>query len=281
MRIRFVIAAMAALLLAPVIAKPGAANDGDFVESACSNSVRVSHSFATCLHGWYSNNYNWSPPGYKHTVENKCPEYGTVIASVDVQGGSDWKWTLTNGDKETDYRLGKTNAITCCADKSDLCYRSEVERIGSYIMKYAGSGTTYTYVNVDTHEKRYQFCQSNPDNIYCEVDPEGDANRASLPFNCGNHYCNVGDCEWNWNRSSASETCNLGFADSSMSISAEDGSSRTCTVVVKCQAYINWIDPDDSSRGGHWVYGWNDFSAQTWQMDELHNCSGTLQRGSC
>lgn len=262
MKLRLVVAAMALLLVVV---------ETERVEASCGNSVRIYHSVATCLSAEYSNDYNWIKLGYTYRVQNECSQYGMVAAKVDVKDSPDVDWTLNSSDKQGGTVLGKIDYIACCADKSELCYKNEVEQVGGYILLYAGQGTSYISHNVSTEQQRQAFCANYPNAIYCEVNPEGDA--IPLPYNCGDHYCNVGDCEWNFRKSQASETCPTNFTNYDMSISAIDGSSRQCTIAVPCQT---WSVAKESI-----IYYHNVLSAESWQMDELYNCDGNLRIGPC
>ena len=65
-----------------------------------------------------------------------------------------------------------------------------------------------------------------------------------------------------------------------MSISAEDGTSQRCTVNVRCESG-SFYPSVSGSPGGIMIFHANEFSAQVWDFDDLHNCSGTLQVGAC
>ena len=145
--------------------------------------------------------------------------------------------------------------------------------------------------DVSTHQLRYDFCQANPNNIYCTNDPSGDAHTepgtvavcgtdSTLACNCGDHFCTVGDCNWHWEQSPAVDTC----ADASwnnansytMTISATDGSSQTCNMTVDCMTG----GVRDDGVHAEWADGLT-WSASPWNIDDLRNCEGTLEDGSC
>ncbi len=71
--------------------------------AACTGSNRIDHSDAECLHGWWDNN-SW-PRESTFGAQNLCPDWGTVVAKVDIAGTSDRTWHLANGDK----RRGRTS----------------------------------------------------------------------------------------------------------------------------------------------------------------------------
>ena len=178
----------------------------------------------------------------------------------------------------------------CCFDQSDLCYKSQVEKNDSgQITRVTKSSLTLstTLVDVSTHHKRYDFCQANPDDIYCQVDPEGDANTEpegpacaeDSSCNCGDHHCTVGDCDWHWERSPAAATCaTAGSGDSSLyssSIDAEDGTGQTCTLEVACETERKL------HRGGDQRIEFNTVSDSVWNIDDYRNCDGTPREDSC
>lgn len=92
MKAKFLIAALAALLLSAVMIGQAGANSWEWVEpSACSSSDRVSDADSDCLDVWFSNNWNWQHAGYGHSVQNKCSEYGTLVVNVDTKNSYDIK----------------------------------------------------------------------------------------------------------------------------------------------------------------------------------------------
>ena len=284
MNLKLLMVAAAAFVALAVPAGQAVANSTWEVATACGSGHRISHQNASCLSaGWDNSPGFWSgvAGGSTYWVQSKCSTYGLVYASVDSPGALDDKWKLSNGNKEDSVFLTSNVAsIDCCINHGDqLCYKWQVEKNGANKIRHVtvtGSGYSSRMVNVSTHKQRYNFCKSNPDYIYCEINPEGDA--FTSPYNCGDHYCTVGDCTWHWNRSTADDTCHERFNPYSMSISAEDGTSQTCTIQVKCESHI---EPAISGGGGYMIYELNELSAPVWDFDNLANCSGTLQVGAC
>ena len=282
--LKVLMVAVAAFLASALPAGQAVANTSWWVDSACGSGHRISHSSASCLSaGWDNSPDFWSGSagGSTYWVQSHCSTYGLVYASVDVQNRQDHKVKLSNGNQYNgSLAVNDIRAIACCINHGDqLCYKWQVEKNGANEIRHVtvtGSGYSSTMVDVSTHKKRYNFCKGNPDYIYCEINPEGDA--FTPPYNCGDHYCTVGDCTWHWNRSTADDTCHERFNPYSMSISAEDGTSQTCTIQVKCESHI---EPAISGGGGYMIYELNELSAPVWDFDNLANCSGTLQVGAC
>ena len=96
--------------------------------AACEYGERISNTQARCM-----TSERWSSSGFfnnkRHVkVKNQCPEWGKVVAKVDIKGGTDATWTLTDGN----WRYGswrhptKIRQVSCCKDLSDLCSKSDV-----------------------------------------------------------------------------------------------------------------------------------------------------------
>ena len=283
MNLKLLMVAAAAFVTLALAAGQVVANQKWDVNSGCGSGHRISHSQASCLNaGWNNSPGFWSgnPGGCDYWLTGKCASYGLVYANVDLKDRLDHKWKLTNNSRNSNSGamiIGKVRDIACCINHGDqLCYKNQIEKTSSGQIRHVtvtGSGYSSTMVNVSSHAKRYKFCQENPDYIYCEVNPDGDAFTAPS-YNCGDHYCTVGDCTWHFEQSSAHDSCRTSSQYGySMSISAEDGTSQRCTVNVQC----NTGQVVDS----HAIHRANSFSAQVWDFDDLHNCSGDLQVGAC
>ena len=220
--------------------------------NGCSASNRVSHSDSTCITAtWNNAEGTFSVTSHcasygsivAHIIED-TPTEPTVGQSLDA---STWQTGLRNrhvhlqssgsssgiGVTASSSTIAapspNTNAsttvsgtdsdreiteISCCADVSDLCYRGEVEATGGSIQRRT-SGTTYTDEDVATHAERYAFCQQYPSNIYCRVNPSGDALTAPLVIDP-----NLQTCYDNWATSPAASSCTDFHADGTTSISS-------------------------------------------------------------
>ena len=94
----------------------------------CDRGKRIDHSKADCLTAqhWERKGF-FSRRSYART-RNLCPEWGRIVAKVEIRNGADATWGLTDGR----WRQGswappkKVRAISCCADLSDLCSKSDV-----------------------------------------------------------------------------------------------------------------------------------------------------------
>lgn len=252
------LSAFAALLLLTPLAI------GQALGSDCGSSYRMSHSDSDCMHAWWDNSPSWSCWGTKGGAESFCSHYGTVVVKVDIQGGEDLtphrstagKWRYTRC-------LNDTNAISCCIDKSDLCVKNQVEADDDGKIKYFLSGnSTLQTASVDTRIERYNFCQDNPDTVYCDVNPRGDAHWAP---NCNDHDCTVSDCNWHWNQSDASETCTI----VSMTYNGADFFNPKCNVHARCES----SDGTESKNTG--------LTALMWEVDDLVECNLHVVKQSC
>ena len=187
LKARFIVVALAGLLVSALLADQASANEEEYVTgAACGHGHRISHGSAdwdaNCLSARWSNSWNWSRRGYEVNVKNECSEYGTIVANIDAKGGNDIKWTLNSSSEERSLPARKIRDVTCCINHSDLCFKRQIE--GEWIkhVTVTGGGWSQNWVDVRTHERRYNFCQDNPDDIYCEVDPRGGCARSTAPL---------------------------------------------------------------------------------------------------
>ena len=279
MKATFIIAALAAFALSAVtmVATTGPAYANSWEDGgACSNSYRQRHRTAGCLHAWWDN----TPPissgvalGSKYGAQNKCSQYGEIVAHIDLINTPDEHFVLDNSSRTRGWD-GVTNVrqISCCMNESDLCHRQQVEAKNGIIRVYTGSGTRTRDVDVSTHAKRWEFCRDNEDTIYCEVDPEGDAFTAP---NCEDHpsACTEDDCEDAYENSEIYEYCsrNVTYA-----IGLSEGRAQ-CTIGARCRGAVL-----DSG------YSYSGFDVMRWfleDVDDLVFCPddgfSPIKVGSC
>ena len=112
------IPAVAVLAVALILLPTGTA------DASCSAGNRVDHRDAECLSGWWKNRGLLKKSPYH--VRNMCPEYGKVVAKVDLKSARDRTLHLTDGlprDGDTRHRI---RGISCCSDIGELCNRSDI-----------------------------------------------------------------------------------------------------------------------------------------------------------
>lgn len=233
---------LAAFLTAFVFSVGGAWADGNSASSgghlvqACGDFSRVN---GWCLQSGYDN----SPPvssgviaGSTWWVRNRCSDYGTVVANIDIKGATDSHVHLDGSGRVTGKRpFTDVRAIKCCLDRSDLCWKSQVikreegqDNAGHIRYAVATSGTaSHGWYDVSTHRKRWEFCQDHQDYIYCRLDPDGDAftdpgpteeeqedaeiadglRAAASSTACDGSPCTIRDCAYAFAESDAGDTC--------------------------------------------------------------------------
>ena len=120
-------------------------------QHACAPSYRISHGNLECVSAWWDN----TPPastgvagGSTYGAENKCSDFGDIVANIDLKNVGDRHFHLNSSSKERG-RSSYHNVrdITCCVDKSDFCYKQQVEKDNGKIKVWSGTGTTMDTVN--------------------------------------------------------------------------------------------------------------------------------------
>ena len=182
---------------------------------ACNSQYKVSQSDSGCLHGWWDN----SPPastgkgmGSTYGARNLCSDYGDIKAHVDLANTTDQHFHLNGGGKKRGSSgFWDVSGISCCINKSDLCYKKQVEPVQGQIKRWTGTNRNTELVRVKTHAQRFRYCQKHPADIYCRVDPEGDATVPTLCGPSGNQQeCSDSNCRSAFDdNESASESCSL------------------------------------------------------------------------
>ena len=98
---------------------------GQVHAGSCEGSNRVRHKDAQCLHAKWDNDTNWLSHG-KVEARNECPEYGTVVAKVDIKNFRDETWHLDDGEtKKHNTQIYNVRHVYCCKDLSDICNKSD------------------------------------------------------------------------------------------------------------------------------------------------------------
>ena len=235
----------------------------------CKSKYQISHRDTECMHAWWDN----TPPvstghalGSTYGARNLCVNYGAMKATIDLASGSDEHFHMSNGDKKRGWDDDRNiKDIACCLNQSDLCEKQQVEPVENRIKHYTTSPPNkndYRYVRVDTHKRRYNHCKDNPNSIYCEHDPEGDA--FTEPLLCDGNSCTVYHCWSGWNESRANNSCD----NESMELRDSDIFRPRCRVSASC--------PDDNDVS-------HDVTA-TYDMDTmptLKNCDAEIQFWGC
>ena len=243
----------------------------------------IDHSEASCLHGWWDN----TPPastgvagGSTWGVQSQCGAWGSVYGRVRTGGNWERGYLLTNSDKKRGYDwTDNVNNIKCCPSKGELCHKSQVRARDGVIEVWNGS--SYDSVDVGTKEKRQHFCAQleNRDGVYCRNDLSGDAMETNA-YNCGDHYCDAGDCRWHFEQSRAYGTCRGedGDEEPAYEIAATDGSSQTCTVTAQCKEDFGAVVHSDGTveAGAFWTE--KRLTANVWHLDDAVNCNGQGDR---
>ena len=204
----------AAMLLAGSLVSEDvkAANSWQVSPLTCSDAMRISANNATCIDVWHDN----SPPassrageGSTYGAQSSCSDYGTVKVHIDLIDYQNQYFILTDSEAiNGNNSYADIQKLTCCLSASDLCYENQVEaRSDGTIRSIAIDGETVTesFVDVSTHQLRFDFCRENPNEIYCTVDPSGDAHTVppQPSAECDGEPCTVQDCLDNFDDSPA------------------------------------------------------------------------------
>ena len=114
-------------LLAAALAVPVLVLLSTTVEAACGVRDRVSHRDSECLQAWWDNKDDKYDLTTYH-VRNMCPDFGRVVAKVDLREARDRTPHLDNGQWRIGYTDSRIDWIYCCSDLSTLCNRSDLDR---------------------------------------------------------------------------------------------------------------------------------------------------------
>ena len=206
MKTKFLGMAVAILLSGVFTTGPAAAwldseEFGPFI-SGCGASVRISDADATCLTA--------SADGADFNITNECKDYGEVAVFVHRGYQPALLYLVGDTDPPEQYGHYDVHSFSCCADRSDLCYKSQVEPDSQNRILHvttSASGISRTYRSVATQRDRYDFCQEYPNDVYCDVDPSGDAT-LSPNERCNGAPCSVYHCRSNFRNSPAATGSN-------------------------------------------------------------------------
>ena len=228
----------------------------------------ISHSDASCLHGWWDN----TPPastgvagGSTWGLQSQCSDWGSVYGRVRIPNDK-YGYRLTSSSKKRGYALYRNvSSIKCCPTKGELCHKSQVKKLSGKIKVWNDSTNRYDRVEVRTHGQRYAYCAANPDTIYCEHNLDGDAFTTPV---CSNEQgsCTVDDCTSGWNDSDASDDCTtptfrVGFGD------VGDGNKPWCNI----ETSITCTKPSGST-----ISGYTNFKFYVSDMADLQFCGSDV-----
>ncbi len=96
----------------------------DAAMASCGSGNRVDHRDAECLSASWKNRGLLRKSPYR--VRNMCPEYGTVVAKVDLKSAMDRTLHLDDGEERNGSTIHRIRGISCCSDIGELCNRSDV-----------------------------------------------------------------------------------------------------------------------------------------------------------
>ena len=106
--------------------------------ASCTGSDRVSRDNAECLSGWWDNN-TW-PQNSTFGAQNLCPDWGKVVAKVDISGASDRTWHLADGSKRRGSTSNSIRNIYCCQDLGDkMCNKADMVSAASCKTQFEAS----------------------------------------------------------------------------------------------------------------------------------------------
>ena len=96
----------------------------DAADASCGSGSRVNHQDAECLSASWKNRGVLKKSPYH--VRNMCPEYGKVVAKVDLKSAKDRTLHLDDGSQRDGTTIHRIRGISCCSDTSLLCTRSDL-----------------------------------------------------------------------------------------------------------------------------------------------------------
>ena len=259
------------------------------VASGCSGKYRIRDTDATCLTASWSSTYD-AEIGFAFQAKNECSDLGNIVAHMDRKDTQDWMACLSYPTSLSS--TFEIRRITCCfEDEEDLCWRSQVEANSQgqiRQVKWSGDTISGTLVTLATHQQRYDFCQKNPDDVYCKVDPSGDAKTAPPPpsTECDGEPCTIQHCRDEFDDSPAatgSNSCTsptleyppLPYGFTASSPPDDDAwplEDNTCTV-----QFANCATNTSAGEGAGYradVNAWNDPAAGTYDIAaNIHSVS--------
>lgn len=106
--------------------------------ASCTGSNRVDRDNAECLNGWWDNN-SW-PKKSTFGAQNQCPDWGKVVAKVDIKNAGDKTWHLGDGNSRTGSTSSTVRDIYCCKDLGDkMCNKGDRVSVASCKTQFEAS----------------------------------------------------------------------------------------------------------------------------------------------
>ena len=175
------------------------------------------------------------------------------MVNVEIRDDTDrhFHFDPGNAQRKTDIEYTRdVKKISCCWNESDLCYIKEVEAENGQIMRHVGSGNSWVYEDVATHQQRYDLCQEHSDIIYCRKNPSGDA--LTPPPPPPSPPASVQDCFDNFEESPAADSCDNFRASNSDGMRGADEDARRRYELTNGMCQAIYADcPRNSPLGGN------------------------------
>ena len=156
------------------------AQAGSVVNSApaCQGATPVKD--ATCISGGTASKTDaLGNTTYSAWAQSSCSAYATIKVGIVVSGGTIPKHiVLDDATRVETTSADEIRGVTCCWDDGKICYKDQVEANESGEITRRGKTATTEFshrADVSTAWSRYFFCEAYPGDIYCQVDPQGDA----------------------------------------------------------------------------------------------------------
>ena len=114
-------------------------------DAACDAGDRISHRDSMCLRASWDNE---GLPGFTKSyfsVQNMCPEYGTLVAKVDLADAMDRTLHLAGSDERRGSTFYRIRWISCCSDLSANCELGQADMdagcLGTFLRESSAART--------------------------------------------------------------------------------------------------------------------------------------------
>ena len=112
----------------------------------CGSGQKISYRNADCLDASWDNHVDALSNG-QVTATNTCPEYGTVVAKIELTSSScnEFYWQLITGAEfRQNTQSCDVEEVFCCKDTSDLCNISDIANEDSCLEQFSQSSASET-----------------------------------------------------------------------------------------------------------------------------------------